>query len=143
MKWLVSSLFVFFLLTVPAFSDDVVVEDIIEEGMCFTEEEVDALNSSIVELVSLRELTSKQEEEINVLRGLQEKQGDLIATLEDKATRLEKVVGLTEAIVTSQEGYIQYCEVQLKREQRANFWNNLTMKGTWAVALFILGGLLL
>jgi len=71
---------------------------------------------------------------------------ELKADFKSKIDELNTKVGSAERISLSykgmlgqQEEYISYCERQLKREQKANFWKDLWLKGSYTILALLIG----
>lgn len=59
--------------------------------------------------------------------------------LTSKVNSAKRVATAYKGMVGHQEEYISYCERQLKREQRANFWKDLWLKGSYTILALLLG----
>jgi len=62
-----------------------------------------------------------------------------IDELNTKVRSAERISISYKGMLGQQEDYISYCERQLKREQKANFWKDLWLKSSYTILALLIG----
>jgi hypothetical protein len=119
--------------------EEVVVEEVspvvlsmASENVCFS---VDELKDIRLELDRLETMDTK-------LALNEELRADFELKVEELTSKVnsnERIALAYKGMVGHQEEYISYCERQLKREQTANFWKDLWLKGSYTILALLIG----
>lgn len=113
-------------------SIEVTSPDLVSGSVCFSEDELkdvrlelDRLETQDAKLILNEELRADFELKVEELTF--------------KVGSAERIALSYKGMVNQQEEYISYCERQLKREQVANFWKDLWLKGSYTILALLIG----